>query len=271
MQPEKNECLARARDASEEEIDSLLYEANEVVLLATIENPRFLEKHARLLLARADISSVILAALADADNGKWMACESVRLGLAQHQHSPKRLALSAVRQLFLFDLVRVSLLPSVPPDVRRLAEETMLSRVPHLAIGEKLTLARRGPARVAAAILAGGHPQAIKLALANPFLTESQVLKVLAREGIGERVVVAIAKHSKWSCVYNVRLALLRNPLAPLDCLEPFIGELMAGDLADISSLCEISTELRKLIAREVKRREEKQCQGDNSNPSPTA
>ena len=88
-----------------------------------------------------------------------------------------------MRQLFLFDLVRLSLLPSAPADIRRVAEEVILTRVPHLPVGEKLTLARRGPARVAGAILAEGHAQAIKLALANAFLTESQVLRVLAKAG----------------------------------------------------------------------------------------
>jgi hypothetical protein len=270
MLPEEDERLARARTASEDEIDSFLYEVKEAVLLALIENPRFLEKHAHLILGRADVSSAVLAALAEAEKGRWMSCESVRLGLARHPHCPKRIAMAAVRQLFLFDLVRISLLPSVPPDVRRLAEETMLSRIPHLPIGEKLTLARRGPARIAAAILAEGHPQAIRLALANSFLSESQVLKVLSREGVSERVLVAVAKHPKWSCVYNVRVTLLRNPLAPAECVEGFLADLATGDLADIAKLRETG-EVRKLIGRELDRREGKRRDGEKPKLSGTA
>ena len=100
-----------------------------------------------------------------------------------------------------------------------MAEEVILTRVPHLPVGEKLTLARRGPSRVAGAILAEGHAQAIKLALANAFLTEAQVLKVLAKPGVPERVVAAIAQHSKWSCQYNVRVALVRNAHTPAACV----------------------------------------------------
>ena len=73
-------------------------------------------------------------------------------------------------------------------EIRRVAAELLVTRVPQLPIGQKLTLARRGPARVVGALLAEGHPQAIKLALANAFLTESQVLKVLAKSGVPERV-----------------------------------------------------------------------------------
>jgi len=271
MLPEEGERIARARTASGDDIGSFVYEADETVVLALIENPRFLEKHACLILARMDVSAVVVAALAEAEKGKWLGCESIRLGLAQHPHTPKRIAMSAVRQLFLFDLVRVSLLPSAAPHVRRLAEEMMLSRLPHLPIGEKLTLARRAPARIAAAILAEGHPQAMKLALANSLLSESQVLKVLAREGLCERVILAIAKHPKWSYVYNVRVALLRNPLSPADCLEAFVSDLAMRDLVDISNLRETPSGTRALIQRELARREEQPHEGDKSKPLGTA
>ena len=108
----------------------------------------------------------------------------MRLRLARHPRTPRRFAIALLRQLYLFDLVRLSLLPSAPAEIRRVAEELMVSRVPQLPIGQKLTLARRGPARVVGALLAEGHPQAIKLALANAFLTESQVLKVLTKPGV---------------------------------------------------------------------------------------
>lgn len=256
MLPEREVRLEYARAASADELNSLVYEADEKILLAILENPKFQEKHAELLIERVDVSSTVLTALVDTGKGKWMASENVRLRVAQHPHSPKRIAFAALRQLYLFNLVRLSLLPSVPMDIRRFAEDVILVRVPHLAIGEKLTLARRGPARVAAAILAEGHSQAIKLALANGFLTESQVLKVLAKDALSERVVVTIAKHPKWSCLYNVRAALIRNADTPPACMKTFLNDLTQRDLTDISKLNDLSMEARKLIAEEIERRD---------------
>lgn len=258
MLPEGEVRVEYARAASADEINSLVYEADERILLALLENPNFQQRHADLLAGRVDVSAAVLTALADAASGKWMGCESVRVRLAQHPHSPKRLAVAAVRQLFLFDLVRLSLAPSAPRDIRRLAEDAILSRIPHLPIGEKLTLARRGPARVAGAILAEGHPQALKLALGNGFLTESQVLKALAKEGLSARVVAAIAKHSKWSSLYNVRTALLRHPHAPAEALHSLITDVKTIDLKEISKLREVSREIRNLIMRELERRRTK-------------
>lgn len=248
-----HENLDRVRSASTEGLKSLLHAADEATLLALLENPNLDESHVTQLLERLDLPANVLTAVAG--QGKWTASESVRLRLARHPRTPKRFALAMVRQLYLFDLIRLSLLPSAPADIRRVAEEVVLTRVPHIPVGEKLTLARRGPSRVVGALLAEGHPQAIKLALANAFLTESQILKVLAKPGVPERVVAAIAQHPKWSSQYNVRVALVRNPHAPAPCVLAFLPNLTLRDLKDVATLEGLAAHTRKYIERELARR----------------
>ncbi|HKV06421.1 MAG TPA: hypothetical protein VJO53_15095 [Candidatus Acidoferrales bacterium] len=255
MPPETETRIERARSASGEELKSLVHETGEDVLLALLENPRLEEPHVILMLERLDLGANVLGAIAG--TGKWTSSEGVRLRLARHPRTPKRFALAAVRQLYLFDLVRLSLLPSAPADIRRVAEEVILTRVPHLAVGERLTLARRGPSRIAGAILAEGHPQAVKLALGNSFLTESQVLKVLAKSGVPERVIAAIAQHPKWSTQYNVRIALIRNRHTPAASILTFLPNLILRDLKDIAKLEGLAPHLRKHILRELSRRAE--------------
>jgi hypothetical protein len=234
-------------------LDTLIHEGDAEVLLALLENPHMQEPQVSRLLERLDLSAELLENVAK--EGKWSSSESVRIRLARHPHTPRRVALSMLRQLFLFDLVRVSLLPSAPADIRRAAEELIIARLPHLPIGEKLTLARRGPARVAGAVLAEGHPQAVKLALANSFLTESQVLKILAKRELPERVVVAIAQHPKWSVQYNVRVALVRHPHTPVPALLEFLPDLTLGDLQDVEGLEQLTAHSRKYVQQELARR----------------
>lgn len=133
----------------------------------------------------------------------------------------------------------------------------MTARVPQLPVGQKLTLARRGPARVAGALLAEGHPQAVKLALGNSFLTESQILKVLAKTGVPERVVMAIAQHAKWSVQYNIRVALIRNPHTPVAIALEFLPNLTLRDLQDLAALEELAPHMRNNIQQELARRPE--------------
>jgi len=253
MPPDTETRAELARTASGDELKSLIHEAGEEVLLALLENPRLDETHVTRLLARLDLPANVLGAIGA--EGKWAASESVRLGLARHPRTPKRIALSVVRQLYLFDLVRLSLMPSAPADIKRVAEEIIISRVPHIPVGQKLTLARRGPSRVVGALLAEGQPQAVKLALANPFLTESQILKVLAKAGVPERVVAAIAQDAKWSRQYNIRAALVRNPHTPAARVLGFLHDLTLHDLKDIGALEGLTPHRRKQISHEIRRR----------------
>ncbi|HWF38947.1 MAG TPA: hypothetical protein VG322_10535 [Candidatus Acidoferrales bacterium] len=263
MPPEVENSEERARTASSEELKSLVHAANPEVLFAVLENPALEESHVTSLLERLDLPVEVLTAMAG--ESKWISSESVRLRLASHPRTPKRIALPTARQLYLFDLVRLSLLPSAPADIRRAADEILISRVPHLPVGQKLTLARRGPARVAGAILAEGHAQAVKLALNNAFLTESQILKVLARSDIPERVVAAIAQHAKWSCQYNVRMALLQNPNTPIPCVLSFLPQLRAADLKEIGKLEDLPQQIRKYVEQKLKRPEHEGQDGSDS------
>jgi hypothetical protein len=242
-----------ARSAPKDDLQALIHEPGEETLLALLENPHIEEPHISQMLERLDLSANVLTAIAE--QGKWTASEGVRLRLARHPRTPRRFALALLRQLYLFDLVRLSLLPSTPAEIRRAAEELMITRVPQIPIGQKLTLARRGPARVAGAVLAEGHPQAIKLALANAFLTESQILRVLSKPGLPGRVVAAIAQHPRWAVQYNVRVALVRNQHTPIPVILAFLPNLTLRDLKDLAILEGLSPHVRRYIQKEILRR----------------
>lgn len=250
MPPEIEISAQRARAAPAEELKSLVHASSEEVLLALLENPQLEETNITLLLERLDLPANVLSAVAA--QPKWISSESVRLRLAAHPLTPKRIALAVARQLYLFDLVRLSLLPAAPADIKRIAEESIVARLPQLPVGQRLTLARRGPARVAGALLAEGHPQAIKIALNNAFLNESQVLKVLGKGDVRENVVAAIAQHPKWSCQYTVRMALVRNPHTPIPCLLAFLSQLNRSDLRELARTQSLAPHLRKYLQREL-------------------
>lgn len=260
MPPEGDRSIERARTASGAELNSFVQASTEGVLLAALENPNLEEPHITFLLERLDLPGSVISAVAA--NAKWMASEGVRFRLACHHRTPKRIALATARQLYLFDLVRLSLLPSAPADIKRTAEEIIIARVPHLPVGQKLTLARRGPGRVAGAIVGEGHAQAMKLALNNPFLSESQILKVLAKAGAPERAVAAIAQHPKWCCQYNVRMALVRNPRTPIPHVLAFLSQLNLNDLREIARMEDLAPHLRRYIEEELSRGSQKEQSG---------
>jgi hypothetical protein len=111
MLPDPAALLERARTASADELKALAHDTGEEVLLAILENPHCEEPHVTILLDRLDLPANVLSAIA-AQN-KWISSEGVRFRLAAHPRTPKRISIAVVRQLYLFDLVRLSLL--LPP------------------------------------------------------------------------------------------------------------------------------------------------------------
>jgi hypothetical protein len=83
-------------------------------------------------------------------------------------------------------------------------------------------------------------------------------LKVLSREKLSGRVVLAITQHRKWSTTYNVRLALVRHLASPLAAILAYLPELTVSDLKDLASPGIVPENLRKYLQAEVQRRTRK-------------
>jgi hypothetical protein len=179
----------------------------------------------------------------------------VKRALAFHPRTARFDSLRLLRDLYLMDLVQLTLLPGISAELKRDAEEQLLARLPQLPLGQKITLARRGPARIAGALLAEGHRQVLTVVLDNPYLTEAQVLKALSRQKLPAGVIPSVAQHGKWSRTYNVRLALVRHPASTLSIVLSYLPDLTASDLRDLASPGIVSENLRKYLQAEIERR----------------
>jgi len=242
-----------AGTASGDELARLVHSPDVETLLALVANPALDETHLCLMLERKNLPAEVLEAVAR--RKALTKSYRVKRALAFHARSPRLVGLRLLRDLYLMDLVQLTFLPAVPVELKLNAEEQLVARLPQLPLGQKITLARRGPARLAGALVAEGHPQLLAVALDNPRLTEAQILKALAREKIPAAVPFAIAHHRKWSGLYNVRLALVRHPLAPLASVLGFLPQLTVSDLRELASPGIVPEALRKYLQAEVARR----------------
>jgi hypothetical protein len=162
-----------------------------------------------------------------------------------------------LRELHLMDLVRISLLPTTSMELRRLADERVLTQLPQLPLGQKLMLARRGSTRIAAGLVAHGPEQAARVALDNSFLTESQLLKTLAKEALPARIVAVVARHDKWSKLVNIRVALLRHSHTPADLVSALVPGLPRREIEDLLKLSRLPENVRAQLRKELTLRNE--------------
>jgi hypothetical protein len=213
-------------------------------------NPVLTENEVLILLNRRALSATVIEEIAQTK--KWLGSYPIKRGLSMHPKTPIRISLELLKFLFVFDLVAISLQPAVPHEVKELAENLILSQLPKLPLGQKITLARRSTGRIAGELLRTDHRLIISAALDNPRLGEATLIQVLSRPGCSTQLVEATASHRKWSLSYDLRLALLRTNCLTMGRALQFISELKLSDLKEIAEDPRLSGRLRDYLGQLV-------------------
>jgi hypothetical protein len=262
--------LPKLQAATGDELVRLIHEVPPDQLFPILDNPSLDETSLALLLHRKDLPTDFLTEVLKRRH--FLKNYIIRKLLAFHPHTPRTDTLRLIRELYLMDLIQFAISPGVLPDLKRKAEDQVITKMPQLPLGQKITLARRSPARIAGALLAEGQPMIVKAAISNPNLTEAQILRVLAKEKLAPIVVQSIAQHDKWSHMYNVRIALLRQPSTTLATVLAFLPELTVADLQALAAPGILPENLSHYLQAEIHRRLEKhksQADGSADNPGP--
>jgi hypothetical protein len=188
-------------------------------------------------------------------NAAAMKSRKVRLALAAHPGAPRRISLRLIRELYTFDLMQFSLMPVVPADLKRVAEEQLVARLASITLGERISLARRSSALVAAAMLLDKELPVWQTALENPRLTEAAIIKALQHPNARAPFVEAVSHHAKWSLRYEVRLALLRNPHTPLARALEFARRLPPALLRDVLHTSRLPEKTKDYLRKDLEAR----------------
>src|SRR5712672_576721 len=130
-----------ARTATGEELASLLHHPSPDVLLSLLDNPVLDETQLCLLLNRKDLPAEVLEEVAR--RKPLLKNYRVKRALAFHPRTPRLAGLRLIRELYMMDLVQLTLLPGTSAELKINAEAQVISRLPQLPLGQKLTLARR--------------------------------------------------------------------------------------------------------------------------------
>lgn len=248
---ELRERLHRA--AGSADLGQMLYDSSEEVLRVLLDNPNLTEDHLKILLSRKSLTPLFLRQLASRQG--LLKPYQVKLALVRHPHTPRSVSLELVRHVYVFDLAQVAATPGVAPEIRRVAEEAVVGRLPALSLGERLTLARRGSPRMLSALLCDADASVFRVALENPRLTEEGVVKALAADRMKAEAVEAIASHPRWGLRYDVQVAVVRHPRASLRRMLAWIGLIRRDHLFDITADRRMPEERRRYVSEMLRRR----------------
>ncbi|HTW58382.1 MAG TPA: hypothetical protein VMD99_09635 [Terriglobales bacterium] len=189
-------------------------------------------------------------------NAAILKSRKVRLALAAHPRTPRRIALRLIREFYTFDLMRFFLLPAgVAADLKRAADDLLVSRLASVTLGERIALARRSSAAVAAALLLDKEARVWQTALENPRITEVAVVKALHRQTASSAFVEAVCRHLKWSVRPEIRIALLRNAHTPLARALEYARRIPPAQLRDILHASHLSETIKEYLREELRSR----------------
>ncbi len=215
------ELRRRLREAAEAELGALLEEHR-----GAIDGPALAH-----LFRNPFLTAPMISKLQD-DPGLATLYELQRESVA-HPRAPRTLALRYVAGLRWADLLRVGLDTRLHPIVRRAADQRLIERLPALAIGERVAIARATSPTVLAKLRNDPTPRVVAALLDNPHTTETLLLPLAASEHAHTTALATVAASSRWVARPALRFALCRNPALPLAtalALLPALGkrELLA-------------------------------------------
>jgi hypothetical protein len=235
------------------DLERLVHDPAPEILIAVAAEGRLTEDLALALLNHRDLPREALEALNK--NGALMRQRKVRMAVVIHPRTPRHVSVPTIRHLYTFDLMQVALLPSVQPDVKRAAEEVLISKLASISSGERITLARRSSGRVAAALLLDKEERIMQAALANPQMTEVSIVKVLKAEHGTELLAPAVSRHQKWSYRNDVKAALLGNRNTPSGRLIHLAAELPINVIKDVLRSGKLSSHAKNSLLTVLEKR----------------
>ena len=180
-----------------------------------------------------------------------MKSRKVRMAVASHQKTPRRIALRIIRELYTFELMQFALTPVAAADLKRLADELLLSRMASISLGERISLARRSSTLVAGTLLLAKESQVWQPAPENPRLTEAAIVRALQRTNATSAFVEAVSHHPKWSVRNEVQMALLRNAHTPLAKAIEFSHRIPMRQLRDILRVSRMPEKIKSYLRKE--------------------
>jgi hypothetical protein len=202
-------------DAPVDAFSLLISRADRARLLALVrENlSRFTERDALQVLRHPFLSAPVIEEILLAP--KLLRARAVRKLVALSPLTPRPAAVESLEYLLWRELVDVGRNTRTPMPVRTAANRRILESMPRLSVGEKVALARLADRPLFGVLLETKEVRVFAALLQNPRLTEDDLVAWITVGDSWTEALGALCAEPRWSCLPQVRGALLANPRTP--------------------------------------------------------
>lgn len=224
----------RLRESGENDLLELveghLPQLDEKAVLALLRNPHLSKRVIELLLSERRLLSNY----------------QIQKAIASHPKTPEPRAMNLVPALFWRDLAQVGSDSKTRPRIRRAADRRLAEKLPRLALGERIAIARIGGPGVISRLIFDKHPKVLDGLLENPRLTEGQLAPLLHSESAPPAALAQVARNRKWGLRYSIRAAIARNPSTPPEIALGILSSLSKPALREVGANVRIAPAVRQ-------------------------
>lgn len=217
-----------------------------------MENPAMGEAEILLLLRNRVVPPGLLARVGK--DPRWSAAYAVKKGVARHPHTPAMVARDLLGHLQWADLAEIAEDAKIPIPVRRHAGSLVRVRLPELALGERVALARRAGRELIRELARSREGGVLLALLGNPKLTDADIEEIASRIDVPGAALEGVADHPRWGAPVAVRTTLARNPALPIPVALRLVAGLPPESLNEVIGDEEAPTIVR--VSAERRRRE---------------
>jgi hypothetical protein len=245
--------LNRALTTGKEDLYQVLDDPSMEVVRTALRNPVLDDNHLLDLLRRPDLSEELLKAVCRLDT--FADSHRLKVAAAHNPALPGNILSALLPHLYMFELVAICSLPGATPDQKLAAERSIIQRLPTTPLGNKMTLARRGTAALAEALIREGDSRLLEVCLSNPRLKESAIYAFINGPNASPEAISMVARHPRWKNRLNLRLAMLKNPKTPGVWFTLLLPHLNLHDLKGLKVSARLTQSQKKLVIEALKRR----------------
>ncbi len=235
------------------ELSTLVQEQSPELLRSAAADKRLTEDLALALLQRRDLPAAAIEAMVK--NGSVMKHRTVINAVVVHPHAPRHVSLPIIRRLFAFELMNIALTPAVFADIKKFAEDVLISRLENTTPGERMSLAKRSSPAVAAALLLDPERRIMEATLQNPRITEAAIVKALMRDDAPQHLIDTVCHDPKWSLRREIRIALLRNEKTPLAPALAFAESMSSAALRQVLNNSRLRPNVKSYLIKMLEER----------------
>jgi len=125
-------------------------------------------------------------------------------------------------------------------------------RYPEMSVSEKMQIALRGDRDGRLQVMKEANPDRLKFLLQNPRTTPQEIAMLAANPGSPLDLLKLISDHPMLAQNEAIRVALVKNPRAPVPLVKQHLEKLSPGQLAQLGKSQHLRDEVRRMALKLV-------------------